>query len=151
MPLYCTVPNPNSEIHSAEAVPGAQPVGETGLAASLPSLFLTLNLPALWVGGGATDGAAATLPNTGAGGGNPELAGAPRIAAYPGGGPGGNVPVAPPTVTVGNELPSAAGTAPPAGGGTAPTAGVGIAPTAGAVAVPPAGIVAVPPPAAAFC
>ena len=51
-------------------------MGETALAASLPSLFLTLNLPARWGAGGATAGAAGTLPNTGAGGGNPELAGA---------------------------------------------------------------------------
>ena len=131
------MPNPNSEIHSAEAVPGARPVGETGLAASLPSRLLTLNLPARWVIGGPAAGAAATLPNTGAGGGNVELAGTPRIAAYPGGGPGGNVPGGPPIVAVGNELPSAAGTAPPpAATGAAPPAATGGAPPPGTVAVP---------------
>ena len=132
------MPNPNSEIHSAEAVPGARPFGETGRAVSLPSRLLTLNLPALWVIGGPAAGAAATLPN--------ELAGTPRIAAYPGGGPGGNVPGGPPIVAVGNELPSAAGTAPP------PADTVG-APPADTVGTPPPGTVAVPTPAGAaiFC
>ena len=70
MLLYWIVPKLNSESHSADAVPGDWPVGDTGRADSLPSWLRMRNLPALGAavkGTGGTGGTGGTPPNAGGG------------------------------------------------------------------------------------